>query len=402
MTERQKKQLAILELDYHAEILTALCPLLANDFNLLILTTEKIWSKTEIPQNTPGYDVRIKSQKQSYAQFLSACEQALNDCDALYINTIGKGFGSYSKRKLNCPVIVRVHNINATFAPTSHIQLTLSHLFSDISYYLRYVIINRRWQQVLRFINQSDCILLPSQAILRSAEHNGYLKNARYYSKTPLPFAYLDKTAPYYNSTSILNQTSTIVCAILGSVDPSRKNYTEVIDAVKAFKERYTDKLQLKLLGAIRGKAGMRVIDSFSELCDEQFSLFYNMNYMPKSEFQRQLTEVQFLIAPIKQDTRFKIFKEQYGISKMSGAENDVITFQRPAIFSVNYPLCGDLEKVTHSYRNADDLCETMKLLGEKVTAEYLQHCFSGLKEYEPTRIRERFYDLCQRLSHTE
>ncbi|HEY7772773.1 MAG TPA: hypothetical protein VIC26_06315 [Marinagarivorans sp.] len=399
MTERQKKQLAIFEFDYHAEILTALCPLLANDFNLLILTTEKIWNKTEIPTNTPGYDVRLKSKKQSYEQFFSRCQQALDDCDAVYINTIGRGFDYYSKRQFKCPVIVRVHNVNATFAPTSHIQFTLRSFISDFGYYLRSCVINRRWQRVLHFINQCDCVLLPSQAILRLAEQKGYLKNARYYSKQPLPFAFLDNAVPYCNEADQSSRDGTTVCAILGSVDPSRKDYDVVIKAVKIFKQRYNGKLQLKLLGAIRGKGGMQVIESFLRLCDKQFSLFYNTDYMPKSEFQRQLKDVQFLIAPIKQDTRFKIFKEQYGISKMSGAENDVITFQRPAIFSANYPLYGDLQKVTKVYRNAEQLCTAMKALGEDVTAEYLQSRFSGLADYEPARIRKNFYQLCQQIA---
>lgn len=397
MTERQKKQLAIIELDYHAEILTALCPLLANDFNLLILTTDKIWKKTEIAKTTSGYDVRTKEKKQTYEQFFASCLSALSYCDALYINTIGRGFDCYSKLAVSCPTIVRIHNINATLDPMSHIQIKLRHILSDLSYYLRHCLVNQRWRRVLEFINQSDCVLLPSQAILHIAEEKGYLKKTRYYCKKPLPFAFLDTAVPYCRAPDQEGQVT--VCAILGTVDPDRKDYDVVINAVKAYKQSYDGKLQIKLLGGIRGKRGKKIVESFLSLCDDRFSLFYNTDYMPKSEFQRQLANVQFLIAPIKQDTRFKIFKEQYGISKMSGAENDVITFQRPAIFSRQYPLQGDLEKVTRTYSDAEGLCTLINDLGKDVNADYLQDCFSGLDEYNPIRIRKDFYDLCQSLS---
>jgi hypothetical protein len=103
-----KPKLLIIELDYHAEVLTTLCPILAQRFDLVLWTTDKIWHKTCLPEQLFATTL-IMPKKHSVRRFWQRHQNILSKVDLIYFNTLEKHFAFFARLNFACPTIMRIH-----------------------------------------------------------------------------------------------------------------------------------------------------------------------------------------------------------------------------------------------------------------------------------------------------
>ena len=78
--------------------------------------------------------------------------------------------------------------------------------------------------------------------------------------------------------------------------------------------------------------------------------------FVPQIEFERVLHETDFLLIPALEKTRYTLYTESYGRTKISGNVYDMIRYGKPAILPAHYALDPDVATMTGRYQGVDGL----------------------------------------------
>lgn len=383
---KTKIKLLIVEMDYHASLLDFLCPLLKERFDLTLLCTRKIWDKTSLRES--NFDaVCIKEKKESISQFMRRAQPLVQSADVLYFNTLEKHVVYFSHYDFPVPVIWRIHNANATFRPWQSLNLTYANWAKVAWYAFVKAALTRVWQAKARLAKRADLIMMPTVGVMEYSLENGLISKEQKISPFCLPFSHLKEV-----NHEVPDPRERLVISVTGTVDVARKDYTHLFEAISLLKRRYSGAIELHFLGAVRGEHGKEVVARFQSLEDANFSFFFGSGFVPQSEVDAVMSKTHFLVAPIKLDSNFKMHKEIYGSTKMSGVEIDLINYQKIAFVPEEYHVADNMRKVLRKYKGANDLYEQMLQIaqrGVKMDAE-----FKGLKEYDRTFILDRFEQI--------
>lgn len=388
-----KPRLLIIELDYHAEVLTSLCPILAERFALVLWTTDKIWKKTGL-QEALFASTLIMPKKYSVKRYWREHEKTLRSVGLVYFNTLEKHFDFFAKLQFHCPTVMRTHNANASLFPWASIDWTIGNGWHILSHLVRHVLIQRSWHYKKRLYQKMDLLMLPSAGVLArigTEAHESGFHNISHYT---LPFTSLGVSPPPPH------QSETIVFAVTGSVNSQRKDYAILLQAIQQLKQRQPQqKLKLILLGWAKGERAQTIIDEFLALADAQFTLDYFPDYVSQEAFAEHMAQVHFLVAPIKLRTRHKIHLEFYGKTKISGIENDAVYYRKPFILPQDYALPPDLTPIALTYDNSGSLCDAMENMIKNNQWLTMTNQFDSLLNYQSSNIAENFFGLYQQLN---
>ena len=384
-----RPRLLIIELDYHAEVLTTLCPILAARFELVLWTTDKIWQKTALAEELFA-EVLVMPKKQSVGHFWRVHERSLRSVDVVYFNTLEKHFAFFADLEFHCPTVMRIHNTNASLFPLQSIDWSLGKLGKIASHLMRYVVLYRTWHHRERLYRKMSVLMLPSEGVVACMKEALRKRGINNLSDYLMPFSCLGEVAP------VAAVGATFVFAVTGSVDSRRKDYDVLYLALERLKAaRPSWHLEMVFLGWAKGDDAKKVLDRFARLKDATFSLTCFRDYVSQQTFAAQMARAQFLIAPMKLDAHQKIHCEYYGSTKISGIENDALRYCKPLILPSNYTLPPDLSRVALTYADPQSLCNAMITMIEADHWRILTNRFAELHNYKSTKIADNFYELC-------
>lgn len=384
-------KLLVIELDYHASLLNSLCPMLAERFDLSLMTTRKIWELTSLSESDFN-DVKIKEKREPIRDYISRCCSLLEQTDVIYFNTLEKYTGFFSSFQFPAPAIMRVHNINATFRPMQSVIFTATSWPKAIWFVLVRGVITRNWQARRRLLRNVDAIMMPSSGIAEYSQKHGLLSGYDNVLPYSMPFSYLPQPAPE----KALDDKK-LVLSVLGTVDVTRKNYTELFEAMKLLQERSECAVELHFLGAVKGKEGRAVIDQFKGLESDWFTFFYSTQFVSQQEVDAVMIRTHFLIAPIRLESNFKMHREVYGCTRMSGVEIDVVNYQTAAFVPSGYHVVDDMRTLLRQYTNATDLAEQVHAL--RTAKKDSIPGVGALQKYKKIHILDQFAQTVSTLS---
>lgn len=386
----KKMVLLIIEFNYHAEVLRSIIPLLKQRFDIILLTTDRIWQKTELNESDCAL-VLTKTKAQPLKAFFQQHHTAIRRADIVYFNTIERNFEFFLHYDFACPVIARLHNTNADFFPWSSIDFQRCSLFKIGYYLLTKVLLRRLWSLKKRFFKQVDGLMLPSSVVRRQVlQRSRSLPNILPYC---LPFCSLQEPIPCRPKAD-----SRVVFAVTGTVDPLRKDYDELYAALERMKSRIKTPVKLFFLGGPQGERGKQVIERFRALESPTFEFVFSLSYVKTEALEKALSEVDFFIAPLRTAAAHRIHRERYGCSKISGIESDIINFQKPALITAAYGLDESLQPVCASYEGREGLAAMLERWVEGREYQEKQANFTRLEDYRPEVILDRFENLCSNL----
>lgn len=387
-----KPRLLIIELDHHAGVLTTLCPILAERFALVLWATDKIWDKAALPGQMFAATL-IMPKKQTIESFWQQHRDTLLAVDLVYFNTLEKHFGFFAGIRFQCPTIMRIHNANASLFPAESIQWSINNLWKIPSYLFWRVLIQRGWQSKRQLYKKMTLLMLPSSGIASqvsvSAKEIGFDNIAEY----AIPFSCLGDAQPP-------PPADTISFAVTGSVDAGRKDYDLLLQALQKLRQDHPEqKLSMVFLGSAKGKNAQKIIEKFLRLKDDHFNVEYFQDHVSSQCFAETMTKVHFLIAPLKSCTQYKIHREYYGKTKISGIENDALCHRKPVILPEDYSLPTDLKSIALAYRDADSLCEAVVQMIKNNHWQTLTQKFNNLLNYQREMMAESFFQFYQQLA---
>ena len=387
-----RPRLLIIELDYHAEVLTSLCPILAERFDLVLWTTDKIWRKTGLPQHL-FVGLLVMPINQSVERFWKTHEACLRAVDFVYFNTLEKHFAFFSRAHFSCPTVMRIHKTNASLFPLSSIDWSFHNARKLCSYVLWRVLLCRAWHHRAGLYRNMSLLMLPSEGVLArmgpAARACGFTNISDYC----LPFSSLGDAQP-------VARHDRVVFAVTGSVDERRKDYDVLFHALTELKKARPEcRMEMIFLGWAKHERAKKVLQRFAALADDQLKLTSFCSYVSDDDFAEQMARVHFLIAPMKLSACHKIHREFYGQTKISGLENDSVRYRKPVIVPQDYTLPKDLNRIALAYSDGRSLCDAMIKMIDEDHWRTLTDRFNDLHNYKRAAIAANFYELLQKLT---
>jgi hypothetical protein len=167
---------------------------------------------------------------------------------------------------------------------------------------------------------------------------------------------------------------SVLRIAIIGLVSPDRRDYLNVIHALAQTK--FSASVELHILGRCLDKSyAQQIITIIEQITSPRFKVVFDpaSEFIPIDELRRRLLPIHLLLSPIKLDFSFHFYHEQYGITKISGAEADCIRYNRPLLIPRVYRYSERITPFVVPYGDASNLVAQIVALetGEELSAVY-------------------------------
>lgn len=179
-----------------------------------------------------------------------------------------------------------------------------------------------------------------------------------------------------------------------GMVDVKRKDFQIVFEALERVALEGVNKaIELVLLGANKSIRGRILVWRFERrLKARGVKLVQFKKRMSSLEFDQGLASADLIIAPIKLGIRYKLWREIYGQTKLSGAEFDALKVAVPVLIPASYSPSVDAAGLV-AYDSFEDL---VRLIHE---CSLGQELFEAL-ETAPLKSQweDGFYDWLQSL----
>lgn len=351
-----KYRVAIIEIDHHPEVLRNTISLFRElEINCLVFTLEEIWTASGFSNTAEGIETHLIHKRKDIKSFFRDKVDLLNSCNLIYFLTMETNYISFLKLPLVAPKLLLVHNANTYLNPLQSIypKLSLKYIRKDISYILlnclcRFDLYYRR-QFVQRYI---DFFIFPAPEISNYMVKKKYLPQSKIVPFFPLAF----RTAQSHTS----KKNKQIVISILGSIEHKRRDYHLVLKAFKNILPRINCQVELRFLGRTVGSYGNRIIRNFKKLESETFKFIYFEKYLDQDTFVKHTNQTDFLIIPVYKFTKYKLFKEKYGYTKISGNIYDVVTYNKPALIHSSYPAPHNIKEALETFNNCEQLEELL------------------------------------------
>lgn len=326
----KKTAIHLIELDYHPDMLSSFLSLIDYDvFSVLLSTRREILDK--LPKELVGniQKINVLGEKN-----ISLHSIASENAQLHIFTTLASNYKFWAKH-LPKNHVVRIHNIHTWFAPQTHKNYGKSFL---------------EWRKAFTHIFYRRCILQEGkyieELVNKVLQFSFMSKGNAEYFKNQFP-ALIEKCGPIFptawSEMHALNkaQVQKLNILIPGTPEYKRKDFRAIKTLVNWAKLR-EEEVSIQFAG--KAPAYMyKELEALKAIEDSNLKIIYFKEFVSNDQFDLLLQQADILFFPIKSRTRFKIFEEIYGCSKISGSENDFIRFGKPSIMPDFYPLESDL-----------------------------------------------------------
>lgn len=345
-----QKNIGIVELTGHTEVLLHFCELLSTTFKLFVFCDQSTHKQLE-PLIENHIHWTIKKKEASTTEFFNQHIDTFEKCDCLLFTTVFSSFLAYRKLALLVPSILIVHNAHTFTRPNSWLYFRrkqiLRDLFRGLLILLRQEHRNRR-----KLINSVQLIAVPSTTVKSYLDDtiNLNLENP----VVAIPFVKVENRIRKYSPEAVIN------IFIPGVVSSENRNYQQVIDAMKLALPKFECKVELALLGGPKGKEGRSIIQQFRTLENSTLRIYTYDDFLDQSRYNELIQQADFIVLPAKRYTRFSIYKEKNGYSKILGTYHDLIRYQIPGLIADHYPVDEVVQPLTSTFTDAGDLAQQL------------------------------------------
>lgn len=390
-----KQKIALIEFDYHAEVLrNTLYILQQPDLEVEVFTTEKIWKQVNW-QGKEFFKTYLQRANQSLGSFLKEQFDTLDNVDLILYNTVASNYRKWSELDLKPLKLLRIHNANTYFSPlrTSFSpKFTPFYIWKDSSHFVRKTIGELDWMYRKKFVAKIDHFIFPSESIKNYVGENYPVGKNMIWS---LPFGFWTEEKQYP-----LNKSNTFKICIIGKVDQRNRDYDSVVKGISGllpYLESSGNKLELILLGTAASSYGKRISKELHALTSDFFIPTYFDGFVPQNEFDQHIKEADFFIIPTKIETRYTIYTERYGYTKISGSINDVIKYHKPALINQEYPLDSDMRSIFETYATPIDLAKKIKVWISNRSYQKIKFA-DALISYQLNSIQHQYKDTFNKI----
>lgn len=339
--------IGVVELDHHRECLHSLCQLLhEGDHKVSVFTTRNIFS--EISDYPYAKDIQWHICDSGISQFILSKQAEFNQQELLIFSTVESQFKTYNRITISVPKLVRVHNAN-TFLGTDKkwfFKPSLYWLYKDLSYYVRKVIVQNETNERDKFLYNADFICFTSSEITDFVRNKSSFKHKE---------KVVDAIPITFNELPPKDIAAVKSIAVIGTIDRKRKNYNLLRSALGSVAKRVDRSFEIKILGKPKGAFGREMVNQFLQLRKDGLRVSHWPKGVPQVEFEKQMKEVDVIVAPILEETKYFLSKENYGLTKISGSINDTIKYARLGIVPGFYPL-GVAKPLFRTYDSSEKL----------------------------------------------
>lgn len=351
----EKPILLVIELDYHVDILGFfLASIDKTRFTVHCIATPAVAAK--IPDaGKAGVTVHETTRNKEIVKLLADI-----GADLVFFNTCASRYRFWAG---HCPpnATVRIHNINTSFIPGKSIHIGFNF------YELRKAFTHILWRQCIHL----DRLYL-SRFLRKAASYNFLSEtNARYFGDVRPDL--LHKKGPVFPSAAYNadfykeNPGTPLRITVPGTLEQKRKDF----DAIRRFVRILagTEHLvELHFAGRIPASSAA-FVNELKKSRTDRFEIFTYGDFLPQHVFDELLRSSDLLFFPMIRYTRYKIFREVYGKSKISGSLNDLIRFGKYAVMPEFYDPDPALRPLAFSY---DDTEAGMRRAYEAARDSYL------------------------------
>lgn len=173
--------------------------------------------------------------------------------------------------------------------------------------------------------------------------------------------------------------------AIIGSVSPQRKDYRGVLTALIGADLRRP--VTLSLLGSCPDAGfGRDLAALVASNSNPRLTIRFDpaRRHISTEALRELLREVHVLLSPIQPDTEFRLHREIYGVSKVSGSEGDCLALGRPLLLPDSYVGARYAEPLMIHYADLRALVARIDGLND---AAALQVLYEQLQEFRADHI---------------
>ncbi|HPE56117.1 MAG TPA: hypothetical protein P5514_13815 [Bacteroidales bacterium] len=387
---RNLKSICIVEIDYHPEVLHNTCILLAEvPFEVTIFTTRLIFDQAQGSRFLKNFNwiiiERVSEIKQTFQRHLPE----INSSDLILFNTLASHFKFFSKLEIKTISILRLHNSNAYLNPGKSFKtmFTPYFLFKDSSHIIRKTLFERDWYFRNKFLKRISYVVFPDPVLENYAVDNRLIDPSKVCPSIPI-----SSWNPAYQKQ---NKTDEIRITIPGTIDIRRRDYRIVLNAFTMLSGRLNQNITLTLLGRPKNNYGKEIISEFRELQNKQLKVITFTQKIPMDEYNSNLQQTDFFILPIKIDTKYTIYRERYGYTKISGSINDMIIAGKPALINADYPINSRLEQISEKFYNEVDLHNTLiNWVHEKTYLRLQEKISESLSFYSHENMKKYVIDV--------
>lgn len=352
--EEIKINIVIFEFDYHSEVLLNSLKIFKSlPVRVFLFTTSKIWNGIRQSIKSDDLEVYHTHGNAKIKRMILNQVDLINNSHLIIFNTLASKFKFFTKLKLLPPVILRIHNANTYLHPNRNIdpKLSLFYIWKDLSYLVIHGLFKLELHYRPQFIkSQVNYFLFPTEAIQNYVLNNKYIAPEK--TLLPIPYVFM-KSDKSYNT---IENCKDVNVAIIGGIDKRRRNYEVVLEAFKLLLPLMKTKTILHLLGKPYGFYGGKIIRNFKKLENEIFKVNTYKKFVKQVEFDKITQKADFFIIPTVQETRYKLYKELYGYTKISGSVNDMIIYKKPALIPEFYPVEKSLKPHVDFYSDEKKL----------------------------------------------
>lgn len=387
-------KIAVIEFDYHADVLRSFCRTLENsNFEISIFTTPKIWKEVGFTrENAPkNLTVYLKSRKRNPKIFFEEKADLLHSVDIIYFNTIASHYQYFSQANFGKPTIMRVHNVNGYFNTWKSLKLRLSYWFYDLQHIIGKSIWVQDWYYRKKLISRIDYYMFPNSVVTKYASGLPHIDKNKILTPD-LPYAYLKEHKAITKSTDVVTAT------VIGLVEQKRRDYNILIKALKLVIPKLKTPFHLVLLGKLKGSYGQKVKSELEKLHSPFFHTKTFEEFVPYQTFEEEMSQSDFLIVPIKTKTRYQIYREYYGLTKVSGNENDMINYQKPSLFPSDYNVPDELLNMVDQFSDEKILADILTSWVNEARYKKKELSEDVINSYTKENIASRFEATCRKI----
>jgi len=368
-------QIAYIELDYHSECLNSFCVAFKNkQDNVEIYTLTSIYNDLSYNEYITDFTWILCDEDRS--SFLKNNIDAINKNDVVLIGTMEKSITDFSTIKFITPAILRVHSGNFYFNRKNSFCLpdTILGIIDSIYFFLNNVVRKKELKLLDRITKEIKNISFTPEVI--SDNFKEILKHKQLNLVESIP---LEVFEPGYNETK--NDT-VFTITIPGSVDINKRDYWTVVRALEKIKQQNHSLIEIYLLGKPVSYKGRQIVKMFQSLNSDTITVYTFNEEVPQTEFEKIMMRTNLIWCPVKSIRNVYFYKEQFGITKISGGVSDVIRYGKYGLIPDFYPLPKNLERIITRYTSSDDLAEKLLNLINHNFWLSSEDASSGLNDY--------------------
>jgi len=349
-------RIAVVELEEHPECLYSFCKIFTDTREevVTIYCNQKVFRELKGEVFLSRFEWIVKPDEVSIHEFLQTQKDSIDSHDVLIFNTVQKNFLAYCGHEFKPKTILRIHNVHTFFKRWGNMQLQFTpyFLWKDFSYIVRVLILQRDWNRMDSLVKEVDYVTFPDETIEGYALDNQLVSRDKVFKSIPLGCS--------SNEYKKEESTEAFHITVSGAIDPRRRDYFFLADVWEDLLKELKRPVKLTFLGKPISYYGQQVLQRFKAMENDLFHLQAFEERVPQSLFNEVMKETDLMLAPIILHTRYKIYKERYGYTKISGGAGDVVRYGKAAIFPSDYPFNELLKQVVDRYDSAAHLKELL------------------------------------------